>query len=253
MENEFKLNKKFIRTLVNNKPTFLIMGCCNKCPFFKINSDTKQGSCIKYSDDEQSNIIRYIYKYIFKYLLGKSLYIPGFDINIPDWCELQEKLTSTVDYNVYIKNENNVDEVSILENQSTDLAVISDKYVDYDEFKGRIGLVKNNLYNDFIGINVDKKDNIAEINIPISTSTKTEIEIDNTPKGICSCCGKLQRNVDRNIQLGMCIECWIDYKWNRKIKLKSFMNNFRLKRNIQYIDKIKVVDDLKYKVLQKHE
>jgi hypothetical protein len=242
--DEVKLNKKFIRTLVNEKPAFLIMSKCNMCPFFNIDDKNKQGYCLKYKDENDSSVIKYIYSYSFKYITNVGIrYYPAFDIDIPKWCLLTNKLTSDVDYNVYVKNK--VDKVDIIIENSTILDLISDRYIEYSEFTGN--LVRNKHYKDFISgteNNFNKLTNKKQENIVVE---------DNSKKEICSCCGNNKTNTERNFHLGMCYECWINYKWNRKIKIKSFINNFRLKRNVEYINDVKIIDDFKHKVLIKNE
>lgn len=222
-------NRRYIRTLVDNKPAILELSKCNFCPYFKVESGKGTSICRKYSDFSLNNFIAKLYSYSIRYTdsYAHAIYDPVNNIDIPDWCKLNKSLCDNdIDFTVYIVEN---DKIVKIVPKSTTLFMISDKYVKYEKKSEALVSTKISKY--------DSSSNVLAL--PQSTIT-------NKIKLVCSCCGELVESVERNKNFGMCEKCWSENSNDVKIKRFSFINNFRLKRSSVYSKKIdKIAEEIK--------
>jgi hypothetical protein len=219
-----KLNEKnvrYIRTKVDNNPVCLMLTKCNYCPFFKLmRNEDKKGICKVYYNLEDINLSNKI-KDIYGYSFSENVYEVISDIDIPNWCGLEDKHENIKDLNIYFTFEenNNGCEFKVESSDVEKLDIIGDYILKYS--KG-YKLTKSS-YNKNGYLTKESRDLFNSI-------------ISNKYKKICSCCGKEKDNVKRSEHIGMCSECWDKYKLNYKKYKLSYINNFRLKRKVDFSD-----------------
>lgn len=196
-------NKRYIFVDIDGNRQLMCMFKCNFCPHLKIDKSTKMATCDNMKQDLE--LVR-----AYGYSVGGD-YIPLSIINIPDSCNLPELV-----------------EDAIAKSPLTHIRqakIISDKYVDYDRM---MKLKSTNKIND-----VSSQKNRFSSNLPATIEKPKAI----IKKDTCSCCGEEKENVKRDVNNGMCSDCFEKYR-NDKDKLQfTFINNFRLKRDSTYSDK----------------
>jgi len=191
---------KYISTLVNNKPTCLSLMSCNLCPYLNINSLKKEAICL----NNNNKLIEKIYYYTY----DRGYHRPLKKISIPNWCLLDDDFYKPLlqkDVIVYKYGEINKIKYEILNKD-----ILNDNYVKYIENK----LVTKEKFD-----NVINENNIQSF------------------EKICSNCGKYKEDVNRNENIGMCSDCYSNFKISND-NYNIYINNFRLKRNIPHINKI---------------
>lgn len=223
-------NIRYIKTKVDGIPKILRLSSCNLCPFLIYDNNHRLSRCAKYmmlNNVTSTNI------YSFS-MVGDRI-IPIQEIMIPTWCGLCKNVTYiNMDSNMYVRNDcNSYETVSDI---NRNLVIIFDDSVRYDIKLQQ--LVSESFVNNINYVRNEQKF------LPERTST---YDIKTIPTyRTCSCCGKLTENVDRNKNYGMCDKCWDLYKDDQNIKHFSFINNFRIKRSINWSNekykKIKEID-----------
>ena len=213
-------NARYIKTYIDNRPGLLRLTSCNLCPFLSFDKKNRMVRCsrftynIKNSPDLFSNIID---TSINAYSISGNICLPLTDINIPDWCKLaKDSLDGQNGVYLYYKDDSN--NTQVVNNIITTLPITSSTLAYHDRKLTKL-------------ITKDIKTVPA---LPANTFPPYRKPFLNK----CSCCGEEKEKIDRNKNIGMCDSCWDKYKDDEKSKYFSFVNNFRLKRNSTWIDKI---------------
>ncbi len=215
-------NIRYIKTYIDNNPKVLCMNTCNLCPFLIFDRVDKMVRCSKFTFKFKST--RSFYSNIIEcninaYSISGDVSMPLTIINIPDWCGLSKFILEAQKQNhIYFKTSHNMYDYVI--NESTTLPAVSSHYTQYNNKLIKLETTSNKLPAKF----EDFKKTEPIKNYPVLKS--------------CSCCGSMKINIDRDKNLGMCDECWEKYKDDKDIKYKSYVNNFRLKRNSTWIKDI---------------
>jgi len=199
---------KYLLTYYKNETVILSISNCNKCPLLNIDFTNKSCKC-------RYNSYRLVKDNISNY--NENLYRVFDYINIPNWCRLSNNTQDLKNSNIF------------------------------KIFKNSISISKNNL-------DISKLKTIEYFNI----TDMTDFVYDYTKKSnynnikkinhkICSLCGEEDDNVNRNNNYGMCDSCWEISKHNEYNKKLSYINNFRLKRDIGIKSHFKFLSDIKIK------
>lgn len=211
-------NVRYIKTKVDDKNCILHQVNCNHCPFMKFDRTTVTLRCQKYKN---LSVYDDLIKKINGYSVGKNGNVsPLGKVDIPNWCQLANTLES-VQNDKWVYTKSDIIKYKTEYNDNSRLLVISSNVVIYDDSGNELQIIhkfKNNYAPK--SINTDKP----------NTNTKY-IKLDT-----CSCCGEMKEKIDRNKNIGMCSVCWDKNKDNTEIKNFSYINNFRIKRNKDWID-----------------
>jgi hypothetical protein len=225
---------KYLKTLdkEGNLVIHKIFGC-EDCILMSYNNNTSQCKCRCFANEKDNILFDFI---IIFYNDGEYVYE---HIEIPKWCGLSNSLDDVSDSKFFISNNDSKiyvlnkivyksDEIKFLLPRRTFDHI---NYKDIFSFKvlaEDISYVLNYKSQSIDNI-INKLNIIDNTNIIIkednSNIKKIEIKLD-----ICSSCGEQKENVDRNVNLGMCIDCWNQNNNDETIKKQTFIKNFRLKR-----------------------
>jgi len=220
---------RYIYTMVDKRPQFLIMNKCNFCPFLINDYENGSAKCGKFVNVKSvwtdKNYIAKVYGYIQKRTGTMDMNILT-QIDIPSWCNLPDHLTriSPNDAISYIKDGKLIVECG--QNYSNAVQIIDANEIEYGD-DGE-SLVLKPLKPTYINYGKDGK-------TIFSTSSDTSTSYKSIDTGVCSMCGEDKDEVDRNSHIGMCNECWSKYKFSHPKRRISFINNFRLKRKESWV------------------
>lgn len=234
-----KSKYRYCMTKIDNKKSLLMMSSCNFCPYMINDSDNHKAKCSVYiNTDDGNNTIKDVYGYLYKNTEYNKIEILT-NLDIPNWCKLPSNIMDVKKELPLVSIKKGVlyTEQSELKNYT----IVSSKMVEFDKVDG-CSLVRKEKRTSKRLSDYDKDDYPFwdDNDFAVSENTITN----DTPlfNGICSLCGEKKDSVERNSNLGMCNECK-EIKDKNKI-YKSYINNFRLKRNKKWKDiKFKVVEN----------
>lgn len=234
---------KYLKTLNNEGKLVIhkIFGC-EDCILMSYDKKIAECKCRCFSGEKDNIVLDNVAvyynnkEYVFEH------------IDIPSWCGLSKSLDEIAHGNGKLYITDNNSKVYIL-NKDADFINKEIKFLlpkrTFDIYKYKDIITCELLADDISYVLNYKPQSIEEIinNMNIIDNNSEEIEIKEETEeteiklNICSNCGEKKQNINRNINFGMCEECWINNSNNENVKKKSFINNFRLKRNYEYSDK----------------
>jgi hypothetical protein len=227
------INKKYryVFTMVEKRPQFLVMDKCNLCPFLINDFENGNAKCGNFinpkSTWEDNNYITKVYGYIQKKRGSTDMRILT-PISIPLWCNLPTHLTeiSASDTINYIKDGKL--HVDSGQNYACTVQIVDSEFVEVDDEDGE-SLIHKKEKTTYIHYN--------------KNGVKTNNKYNQKNTNVCSSCGEHKEEVDRYNHLGMCDICWNKNKFSHPKRYTAKINNFRLKRKEDWKkDKFKVVD-----------
>ena len=229
-------NYRYVFTKIEKRPQFLLMSKCNFCPFmindFK-NGDAKCGKFVNTKAGYNTkNFIQTVYGYVQKGYGSQEMEILTH-VDIPFWCGLPNHMTGISPNDAIHSIVNGKLYSESGQNYANTIQIISDDEVIYsrEDYETLIFKPKKDKF-----IHHGTKNNITDIKV-ISESNKVETKT-------CSSCGEKKENIDRGKRDGMCDDCWDKFKKNKKKRQQFKINNFRLKRKIDWTDE-------EYKLIKK--
>jgi len=237
---------RFIKTYHNDNIVIKRMLICNSCNLMKFYPEENTSVCRQYVD--KLNITNIIKKNITTYKPSSKKITEV--LPIPKWCGLPDKLSDSY----FSKDVFKITPNSI--NISYQDTAIDIKIYDAETFK-KINVDIDTLIWDKKNIEKTQKSNIlynrdsdSDYRKSWDTWGKNEKTTSNVKLNSnilrCSLCGEDDKSVDRQIHFGMCDRCW--NLSDIKTKKRAFINNFRLKRNIDFThNKFKYIKELKLK------
>lgn len=228
-----RTNIRFLKSKVEKDEVYLIMRKCNFCPYLMVDKENYRAVCGNPRKDksESDTILDNI-----MYFDGGERPVVLDDCLIPSFCVLSRNLKDEFENEElkYKKNdvlyiyksprkgdEKILPEAHICFNSNGEF-IYSDLYLKYTENKSKYDAKKQ------------ERNLVSNSTLPALTET---INIIVKPTVKCSCCGNYKEDVDRKINYGMCIECFEHSKTDNVIKHNSIINNFRMKRNKDFIEK----------------
>lgn len=251
---------RFIKTYYDNEVVIERMLGCQTCPLFKFYKKEYAAVCRQYVERiGTTNTIKTCittYEPITKKVIEK--------LPFPTWCKLPDKLSNSY----FGKEVFRITPTSInITHQDADIRIKVYDSETYQEINVDIDTLvwdrRNNLFEE----SQKAKQNIHKIqksNIGYERDSDNyrqswdDFKIDNpefrrglnsttTVKKLkCSLCGREDKNVDRKKHFGMCDDCW--ELSDAKTKKRAFINNFRLKRDIDFThNSFKPIKELKIK------
>lgn len=227
---------KYLRTKYNSNKLILLVDGCNNCPLMRFNKDILTCTCRMFSDKERATNV------VDRFVINYNSYGTVFDhISIPKWCELSNDMTDLFfDKNMYIPNPISIMIDSNNDHNDSDSNVIDMK----KERKKNVNIIYKILTSNSISKNDTFEDDdfdeypFLDDDGVICDSFGDFVNDDFVNKNdICSICGKLHESVDRTKNNGMCDNCYSINKDDKYKMYLSYINNFRLKRNINILDK----------------
>jgi len=226
-------NHRYVYTMVDKRPQFLIMDKCNFCPF--LINDMKNGAalCGKFINPasilEEKNYISKVYGYVQKIYQRNEMNILT-QVDIPSWCNLPDHLSeiSPNDNINYVKDGKL--NVECGQNYSNAVQIIDVNEVQYD-LDGEKIILKPKQPT-YINYGKDGKRFTSDDSIPANPSESSTAVIDGE---VCSMCGEEKEDVNREIRLGMCDDCWSKSKFSHPKRYTAKINNFRLKRKEDWV------------------
>lgn len=215
---------RYIKTKVDDRNCILHQVNCNHCPFMVFDRIYVTVRCRKFRDlAKYDDFITKVNGYS---IVGSNAQ-PLNTINIPNWCQLAGTIESVQNDSWVYTKSNSLDYNTEFNNNS--LNVISSNVVIWDANGDALKII-DKLKSNYAS-NVGTK---STRNTKLSEFTKTNFEY--IRLDTCSCCGEKKEKVDRDKKSGMCSGCWDKYKDDKHLRNFSFINNFRLKRNKDWID-----------------
>ena len=204
---------KFLRTIQEidgkNKEIILQIEGCHNCPLVKFHSLIQLSTCRTFGSI-QGNVV--------DDLLSEK-------IDSPKWCQLTDDVEMLDDKTYHIYNDKLIitNEISNKKLQIYNINTIS----------------KTPILNVVDLINKSETCDYSHDSNLAYEHAYTEYEEDNftleyskpiKKYNICSLCGEEDKSVNRNVNHGICDDCWgVSYN-NEERKKQSFINNFRMKR-----------------------
>lgn len=237
---------RYLKSKVENNHAYLILTKCEFCPYFMKNKDTGVIACaFSRNEDLNTNIISNDMKFKF----NGGVWTTETRINIPEWCKLNTNINIEKRKNKIVFKYNGIIHESVsIDDEFKKRLIVPDGYIRYKEYTE--DLVYNTYYNDKVKNRTTTSDNNSETKpiyaLPVhNVNTPTYTTSVRVVLNVCSNCGVGKEEVDRNVNDGMCEECYNEYKNNKEILYVVRINNFRLKRNSFWSEnKFKVVKDL---------
>lgn len=255
---------RFIKTYHKNETVIKRVLSCTTCPLMKYYVDDKACVCRQFSSKstDKGGLTNVIRRFVVKY--DKETGKISQKLEIPDWCGLDKTIISSY-YNedIYRISEKSINimriittsEIKVIDSHNNrqvniDLeALINDhKYDRYSQdyestIKTSNYSIASNIRRAVQRENEDRCsfDDFLERQRRLNKQTEEKKDTDK-----CSLCGEDSKTVKRNERLGMCDKCWEES--NDDTKRKAFINNFRLKRKVDFSDKsFKPIVELKIK------
>jgi hypothetical protein len=229
---------KFIRSFFDDKKSIIKIEGCQHCPLMKFKIIDSVCVCRSFLNNGINIVEPWVLNYTDTGLILDK-------INIPNWCklpnDLEELKKNRTCYKPFISSVlidpndlSNDDELPFI-NLNTLSITNSKKVYDYllslVDKSSSLGFYTNskNVYNNIDNINSEKY-NINKI--------KHEV---------CSYCGEEDETVKRDINIGMCNDCWGLFNEDEEKKKQSFINNFRMKRKnkFDYNKTFKIIKEIK--------
>ena len=223
-------NYRYVFTKIDKKPQFLIMSKCNFCPFMINDFKNGDAKCAKFINPKPKqhfsrNFLQTVYGYIQKGYDSREMEILT-KIDIPTWCQLPDHMTKISPNDAIHSISNGKIFIESGQNYANTIQIISDdeviiSKVDYES------LILKPKEDKFIKYGRGKKSNVTDVTIIGETKVETDV---------CSFCGEDKENIDRYNHLGMCGDCWSKNKFSHPKRYVSKINNFRLKRKMNWTD-----------------
>lgn len=235
-----KKNIRFIKTKVSDDNVYLLLTKCDYCPYFCKDKYISKVRCGKsFNSPNGDNVITSNVRFM---IMDNNLVVEDSDTIIPHWCTLSDKMKTEMDSKmIRYKSRGFIYEMLSFFIKGED-KIIPDMYVKHkygsDELEYNEG---GKLYLQNQVINQPIKSNTVS---PVYSTPRT-FQTYTPPiiKNICSCCGEDKEDVKRNINNGICSDCFI--KNNNTLKYNSYINNFRLKRKSDWSkDNFKIINNL---------
>lgn len=234
---------KYLRTYYNNQKIILKVSLCNDCPLMRFHENEMKCTCRMFSDKKTGNNV------LDNWAVNYNIFGTVFDnISIPKWCEL----SNTMEELFFSKLSYYPNPVSVIietshDNYDYNTPILNAKIKKLENINFIYRLVQNNTKKNTIK-HIDNKTTINKDNKNYNYNDDYDILKNyesnyNLLDKICSLCGEKHDTVNRMENNGMCKKCYEKYN-NDKIKMnQSFINNFRLKRNVDILEKeIKLID-----------
>ncbi len=234
-------NIRFLKTRVDKDDIYMIMHKCDFCPFLMVDKENYRGVCGNPKKDKLiDNTVKKNIMY-YEHTNGKITILD--ECEIPDFCYLsknlkvefeKEKLTYKKGEDIYVLHsprngdEKILSEIFICSTETSEFTY-SNKYEKYKESKKNYDERKNNTTLNVLNDVIETTQIEHTLSLPEHINAITD--------KICSCCGEMKKEVDRIINNGMCGECYEYNKIDINVVRNSIINNFRLKRNKNYIEK----------------
>ena len=213
---------RYLYTKIDEKAQFLVMKKCNLCPFLINEFDKGEAHCAKHINAKSSfkdkNFISKVSGYRQRRAGSTKMDILS-DVDIPFWCNLPNHLAKmSPNDNIYSIKDGKLF-IESGQNYANTVQIIDSVFVKYDEKHQAL-------------ISKPKEEKKAVIRTPYKNTTNWK------PKHltVCSSCGEVKDEIDRDIHIGMCDECWGKNKFSHPKRHHSRINNFRLKRRETWVD-----------------
>ena len=220
-------NYRYVFTKIDKRPRYLIMSKCNFCPFMINDFHNGYAKCGKFINSNQkqhysSNFIQTVYGYMQKGYGSQEMEILT-RIQIPDWCGLPNHLTKISPNDIIYSIVNGKLFTESGQNYANTIQIISDDEIQYSrvDYESLVLVAKKDKYIHY------GKNNVSDAKVVSDDKIETKI---------CSSCGKHKEKINRDKRDGMCDACWTKYKKNKKKRYQTKINNFRLKRKVDWTD-----------------
>ena len=231
---------KYLRIRYNGKKVILSIDGCHNCPLMRFNQDRMTCNCRIFGDKKKGD------NTVDHWTVNYNSYGTVFDkIEIPKWCKLSNSMTDLFfDKNLYIPSPTSIMIDSSHDHNDTFNDVINMKEERLVNVNIVYKIVTSNSSSTINRNNLEDFDDYPFLDDNYTPYSELDSNVDfNKPEyNICSYCGKPHNTVDRTKNNGMCDGCYSENK-NDKYKMSlSYINNFRLKRNIKLLDKeVKII------------
>lgn len=221
-----KKNIRFIKTKVGDDGVYLILTKCDNCPYIAKDVFASKVRCgHSFGSKNRDNVILNDAEFIIKNnnIENKS------DVQIPEWCSLCDRMKDEMDKKlIRYKSDGVIYSLLSFFRKGVD-KILPDIYVTRKNRSDELEYNEDGKF--FLENQVKLKENENVIIKPLQTFEHNSVVVNNTiQKNICSCCGEGKEEVDRYINDGICNDCLDIIKNDKKVKYRSYINNFRLKR-----------------------
>lgn len=224
---------KYARIRNNDKTSVFKINGCDSCPFMKFSLKDSIAKCKMYSDEKESDVVDI---FVVNHCDDGIIYDR---IDTPKWCGLPNNESEVFISNVVYRPFLNSVMMSIMNKEEMDFDV-NPPIIDIEYYKNS----GDKRITDYLSQFVDREsDRWSKLYKEMGRAARNDTPTPTPKVQVCSNCGEDDENVKRDLNYGMCDECWKLHKNNKKILNKTFINNFRLKRNKSVIDKpIKLIN-----------
>lgn len=218
-----KVNVRFFKTKVDLDNVYMIMTKCNLCPFLMCDTDKNNAVCghpkkIKIHEVIKTDILYFEER-------PKTLIVD--DLRINEHCPLSKTLDEEFKREILTyKNEGFIYVFS--SPKKDDERPIFESYMQFHHKSDLLTFTDN--YNRYTRNKIKYDSKVKERN-----EFKTpNVIVPYVKNEVCSCCGLSKEDVDRDKNNGMCEICFTKFKLDNDIKYFSYINNFRIKRNMTF-------------------
>jgi len=235
--------EKYIRTYHKGTLVVIKISGCQFCPLMKFNTIENICEC-RYFGDKNGNSV------VDPFVINSTLNGTVNDkIKPPTWCGLPNDLTESMNYRNTFKvfdNAVSVERTKEATGEILDGSTIKfDKNIPMDNFNNFLHKVMDTPFDDDENYVKFTNDDSIRINNDFDPNEFNSF-IPAKKHEVCSCCGEENTTVERLKNIGMCDNCWEKNKDNENTKRQTFINNFRLKRNVNIPkETVKILNDIK--------
>lgn len=226
---------RLLRIYNNNDKIILKIWGCDDCPLMRYEHSTKKSYCREFNNLGNNLLIEDTPIY---YNVDASYF--SFEmIDIPTWCKLpynygelinNKQIYEITDDRIIIRPFTTKEYIlpqTFIRKECNILTGKSKNIFPEDYNKNKITFIDETINN-----SNDIK-SISEIRSLIVSNNEISDPVVVKKLNKCSRCNKEYKYIDKNINFGLCKRCWKFVKKDKNLSNKYFINNFRLKRNVE--------------------
>ena len=241
---------RYIRTFYNDEKVIMKLEGCQVCPMMRFNMLECKCTCRYFSNKytKNSTVNPIVLDYTDEGIVKEQ-------IKQPLWCELPYTFEELTEYRITFRAFRSsilVDGLDLCDDTKLDI-------IDAEELRRFEDISLEKFLLQLNGTRFNAMDTVS----PEDTEEGREVDIHRdfdelqrqyekvygyqTPvkNNLCSICGEEDETVKRNKNIGMCDDCWDSYKDDEEKKKQAFINNFRMKRNMDFPkESFKMIDGI---------
>jgi hypothetical protein len=241
---------RYIRTFYNDEKVIMKLNGCQVCPMMRFDIINVRCSCRYFSNKYMKNntVNPFVIDYTDEGIVKEQT-------KPPLWCELPYTLEELIKYRTTYRAFREsilVDPADSCDDTKLDI-------IDAEVLKNKEDILLDNFLLQLNGTRFKADDNFNSedgddriVNIhrdfdELERHYESAYGYQTSVKklGACSICGEEDETVKRDKNIGMCDDCWEEYKDDDNKKKQAFINNFRMKRNMDFPkESFKIIDGL---------